>query len=75
MEFDKIYYLPGDLCEVKHAVPNKPIMVVKQKVSKLIRPKPSDIKKDSLLGIICYWFTTDFTYQEHIFSTKDLHKI
>lgn len=72
---EKVYYLPGDLCEVKQDIPNKPKMIVKKKVTKMIRPGPTDIKKDFLQGIVCYWFTTDGLYQENIFSTKDLKKL
>lgn len=75
MDVVKIYYLPGDICEVKHDIPNKPIMVVKKKATKMIRPSALDIKKDFLQGIICYWFTTTGVYQENTFSTKDLRKI
>jgi len=75
MELEKVYYLPGELCEVKHKILNKPIMVVKKKVTKTIRPKPTDIKKDFLQGIICYWFSTDMVYHEQVFSTKDLRKV
>jgi len=72
---EKVYYLPGDLCTVKHNIPNKPTMVVKKKITKMIRPGPSEIKKDFLQGIVCYWFTETSEYQENIFSTKDLKKI
>lgn len=71
---EKVYYLPGDLCAVKHTIPNRPIMIVKKKVTKMIRPGPQDVKKDFLQGIVCYWFTTEGAYQENIFSTKDLTK-
>jgi len=75
MNFEKVFYLPGDLCEVKHDIPNKPVMIVKNKASRMIRAIPSDIKKESLLGIVCYWFSTDLYYHEQTFSTKDLHKV
>lgn len=75
MESDKLYYLPGDICEVKHKIPNKPIMVVKKKLTKMVRPGPADIRKDFLLGIVCYWFTLEGAYQEQVFSTKDLRKV
>jgi hypothetical protein len=72
---DKVYYLPGDLCEIKHNLPNKPVMVVKKKLTKMIRPGPVDVRKDFLQGIVCYWFTATGEYQENVFSTKDLKKI
>jgi hypothetical protein len=76
MEQEKIYYLPGDICEIKQNIPNKPVMVVKKKITKMIRPVgPPDIKRDFLQGIVCYWFTDNGFYQENIFSTKDLRKL
>lgn len=72
---EKVYYAPGDLCIIRHELPNKPVMVVKKKVTKMIRPGPLDVKRDFLQGIVCYWFTKDNLYQENIFSTKDLRKI
>jgi hypothetical protein len=74
METEKVYYLPGDRCIVRHDIPNKPIMIVKRKVTRLIRPGPSEPSKDFLQGIVCYWFTTTGEYRENIFSTKDLEK-
>jgi len=75
MDINKVYYLPGDVCEIKQDIPNKPLMVVKKKATKMIRPNPLDIKRDFLQGIICYWFTTTGEYQENTFSTKDLQKV
>lgn len=72
---DKVYYLPGELCTIKHEIPNRPLMVVKKKATRMIRPGPQDVKKDFLQGIVCYWFTKEGLYQENIFSTKDLKKI
>ena len=73
---DKVYYLPGDLCTIRHdLLQNKPTMIVKKKITRMIRPGPTDIKKDFLQGIVCYWFTKEGSYQEQIFSTKDLKKI
>ena len=79
MEVVKVYYLPGDICQVKQNIPNKPIMIVKKKYSKTIRHTNLDEriyeKKDTLLGIVCYWFTTTGEYQENLFSTKDLQRV
>ena len=51
---EKIYYLPGDLCMIKQMIPNKPTMVVKKKVTKMIRPSADDENKSFLQGIVCY---------------------
>lgn len=75
MEIEKVYYLPGDLCRVRHPIDFKPVMVVKRKATKLIRPGPSEVRKDFLQGIVCYWFTKHGEYVENIFSTKDLEKL
>lgn len=72
---EKVYYLPGDLCVIKHDLPFKPLMVVKKKVTRMIKPGPLETKRDFLQGIVCYWFLTTGEYQENIFSTKDLKKI
>ena len=66
---DKIYFTPGDICEMKQDIPNKPKMVV-------IRIERSIIKnnegKDYLRGVRCRWYSTDQKLQEAVFSTKDL---
>ncbi len=65
----KIYFTPGDICQMKQDIPNKPIMVV-------VRIERSIMKntegKDYLKGVRCRWFSTDYKLQEAVFSTKDL---
>lgn len=65
---EKIYFAPGELVTIKHDLPNKPVMLVKEKVSSHL------IKGDGshFIGIRCYWFTTDHRLESDIFSTKDL---
>jgi uncharacterized protein YodC (DUF2158 family) len=66
-----IYFIPGDEVTIKQGLPNKPLMVVKEAVKSKI--KVDD--KVKLLGIICFWFTSDGAYQEERFNTKDLIKL
>lgn len=69
-QMDKIYFGPGDKVTIKHDIPCKPVMLVIGKVQKTIRNV--DNKTTYFQGMKCFWFTTDFQYQEQIFSTKDL---
>ena len=52
-------------------------MVVIKKVTSIFKhdPKRIEDRKSILKGIKCMWFTTDGTYQENIFNTKDLELI
>lgn len=69
IEREKIYFNPGDVVQIKHALDQKPLMLVKEKESKMI-------KGDShFKGIRCFWFTKEGLYQEQVFSTKDLDMI
>lgn len=66
---DKIYFVPGDLVTIKHALTNKPIMLVKSKETKVIKGD------ESFKGMRCVWFTTTHELQEAVFSTKDLQHV
>jgi uncharacterized protein YodC (DUF2158 family) len=74
MELDKIYFMPGDIVELKQNIPNKPTMIVVKKKTLTIKPKDED-KTNFLQGMLCMWFTTDGLYQERVFNTKDLRKV
>ena len=69
---EKIFFQPGDICQMKQDIPNKPKMVV-------IRIERSIMKnnegKDYLRGVRCRWYSTDQKLQEAVFSTKDLIKL
>ena len=69
---DKIFFAPGDLCEMKQDIPNKPKMVVVRIERSLVKNNDG---KDYLRGVRCRWFSTDYKLQEAVFSTKDLLKI
>jgi len=64
---DDVFFSPGDTVEIRQAVSNKPIMIVKS-VDRLstVHEKPK------LLGITCFWFDAEQKLQSARFSTKDL---
>ena len=37
MEEDKIFFMPGDIVSIRQDIPNKPIMIMKDKASNMIR--------------------------------------
>lgn len=65
---EKTYFQPGDMCQIKQDIPNKPKMFV-------VKVERSIIENPYLRGIKCRWFTDNGFLQEAIFSTKDLIKI
>ena len=67
---NKVFFTPGDVVQIKHDLPFKPIMLVKGKETKMVRS--DDTASSHFIGIKCFWFTTDLLYKEEIFSTKDL---
>lgn len=68
---EKIFFLPGDLCKVKHDLDNVPIMYVTEKISRTMMTKEGN-KENTFLGIKCRWFDAEYKLQEAVFSTKDL---
>ena len=71
LENMKVFFTPGDLVQIKHDLPNKPVMLVKGKETKAIRGEDAS----HFLGIRCFWFTTNGEYQEQIYSTKDISHV
>lgn len=69
---NKVYFTPGDIVELKQDLPNKPVMMVKKVVKSRLRDETSTSKKETLLGVECFWFTKDGYIQRETFSTKDL---
>lgn len=67
---EKVYFVPGDVVTLKQDIPNKPVMVVSKIDKNLYKLKDNQIS--TLKGIGCFWFTSDGTFQENLFSTKDL---
>ena len=74
MELNKIYFMPGDVVELKQNIPNKPTMIVVKKKTLTIKPIDGD-KSEFFQGIQCMWFTSNGELQKEIFSTKDLIKL
>ena len=68
-EDSKVFFQPGDVCQVKQNIPNKPLMIVYKIERSIIKSKNG---KDILKGVKCRWFTENGLLQEAIFSTKDL---
>ena len=56
MTEEKIYFQPGDLCEMKQDIPNKPKMVVSRIERSILKNKNG---VDYLRGVRCRWFSTD----------------
>lgn len=65
---EKIFFKAGDIVTIRHSIPNKPIMLVKNKEQTLIKQDDSTHFK----GMRCIWFASDGKLQEYVFSTKDL---
>ena len=70
---EDIYFMPGELVQLKQDLPNKPIMLVKGKVTSIFKNKETG--KGILKGINCIWFDKNSQLHEYIFSTKDLIKL
>lgn len=66
---EKIYFQPGNICQMKQDIPNKPNMVVVRIERSIMKNNDG---KDYLRGVRCRWFSTDQKLQEAVFSTKDL---
>ena len=66
---EKIYFQPGDICQMKQDIPNKPKMVVVRIERSIMKNNEG---KDYLRGVRCRWFSSDEKLQEAVFSTKDL---
>lgn len=71
---ERVYFSAGDLVEIKHPIENRPTMVV-QSVDKMPIRGAADTATSSLLGVTCFWFSSDKKFQSKRFSTKDLAKI
>lgn len=75
LDEQKIFFNPGDLCQVKHNVDNRPIMWVLEKTTRSIYNKDTNEKENIFLGIKCRWFDNNKVLHEELFSTKDLIKV
>ena len=65
---DKTFFMPGMLVTLKQDIPNKPTMLVIWKIT-------SNSTDNSLIGILCKWFTSDGLLQADVWNTKDLQLV
>jgi len=81
---EQIYFVPGDMVQLRQHLPNKPVMMVVKKETALVKDKKmtNSVNDDLLiehktifLGIRCMWFTETKELKEAVFNTKDLEKI
>lgn len=73
-ENEKIYFVAGDLVEVRHEIDNKPKMFVTDKIIKSIKDKDGNVES-MFLGLKCKWYDKNQVLHEAIFSTKDLKHV
>ena len=74
IEQEKIFFIAGDIVEVRHNIENKPKMFVTDKVTKSIKDKDGNIE-NVFLGLKCKWYDKNQVLHEAIFSTKDLKHV
>ena len=74
IEQEKIYFVAGDIVEVRHNIENKPKMFVTDKITKSIKDKDENIE-NVFLGLKCRWYDKNQVLHEAIFSTKDLKHV
>ena len=76
---EKIYFIPGDLVQLRQNLPNKPIMMVVRKETALVKQKSEfsieNTTKTIFIGIRCMWFTENQEMKDAVFNTKDLEKL
>lgn len=71
IEQEKVFFVAGDIVEVRHNIDNKPKMFVTDKITKSIKDKDGNIE-NIFLGLKCKWYDKNQVLHEAIFSTKDL---
>lgn len=74
IEQEKIFFVAGDIVEVRHNIENKPKMFVTDKITKSIKDKDGNIE-NVFLGLKCKWYDKNQVLHEAIFSTKDLKHV
>lgn len=74
MRAERIYFAAGDQVEIKHPLEYKPLMIVLS-VDKIPIRGNSTATTSSLLGVTCFWFSSDMKFQSERFNTKDLSKL
>lgn len=74
IEQEKIFFVAGDIVEVRHNIENKPKMFITDKITKSIKDKDGNIE-NVFLGLKCKWYDKNQVLREAIFSTKDLKHV
>lgn len=74
IEQEKIFFVAGDIVEVRHNIENKPKMFVTDKITKSIKDKDGNVE-NVFLGLKCKWYDKNQVLHEAIFSTKDLKHV
>lgn len=74
IEQEKIYFVAGDIVEIRHNIENKPKMFITDKITKSIKDKDGNIE-NVFLGLKCKWYDKNQVLHEAIFSTKDLKHV
>lgn len=74
IEQEKVFFVAGDIVEVRHNIDNKPKMFVTDKITKSIKDKDGNIE-NIFLGLKCKWYDKNQVLHEAIFSTKDLKHV
>ena len=70
---EKTYFYTGDEVQIKQNLDFKPTMVVKEIAKSSY--KKGDAKSPVLRGIRCFWYDANMSYNEALFSSKDLIKL
>ena len=72
-----VKYNAGDLVQIRHEIPNRPIMVVEKAAFSHFRIADDGKTEDSktIQGIDCMWFGPDMSLHRGRFNFKDLEKI
>jgi len=70
---EKVFFASGDRVILRHDIPNKPIMIV-QTIDKITAFGKEETNGTALLGVTCFWFSSDLCLQKYRFNTKDLIK-
>lgn len=74
IEQEKIYFVAGDIVEIRHNIENKPKMFITDKITKSIKDKDGNVE-NVFLGLKCKWYDKNQVLHEAIFSTKDLKHV
>jgi uncharacterized protein YodC (DUF2158 family) len=73
---ERTYFNPGDLVKIKDLPgPTMKVKSVDKAHERNTEKQPVSNPKPVLIGIKCFWFTDTNSYEEKLFSSKDLVKV